>query len=101
PNPNNDPLNASGFAVGDKGYQGSGWGHISAASPIRVGQYLFLSLVTGTVHVIDTETETLSPDSIVAINDLGPGGETWTLASLSFSHGRLYAHTMKEILCIE
>ena len=37
----------------------------------------------------------------VAINDLGPGGETWSLASLTFSHGRLYAHTMTEILCIE
>lgn len=100
-NPGNLPLNAAGFAVGDKGHKGSGFGHISAASPIRVGRYLFLSLVTGSVHVIDTGVERLSPESLVATNDLGPGGETWTLASLSFANGRLYAHTMKEIVCIE
>jgi outer membrane protein assembly factor BamB len=101
PNPKNRPLNAAGFAVGDKGHNGSGWGHISAASPTLVGRFLFLPVVSGTVYVIDTEVEQLSPKSIVAINDLGPGGETWTLASLTYARGRLYAHTMKEIVCIE
>lgn len=101
PNPDNLPVNAAGFAVGNKGHQGSGFGHISAASPIRVGRHLFLTLVTGTVHVIDITKNKLSPESIVATNDLGPGGETWTLASLSFANGRLYAHTMREILCVE
>lgn len=51
--------------------------------------------------MIDTQAVTLSPDSLVAVNDLGPGGETWTLASLTFTSGRLDAHTMKEIVCIE
>ena len=41
------------------------------------------------------------PEAIVAVNDLGPGGETWTLATLTFAKQRLYAHTMKEIICIE
>jgi len=99
--PRNRPLNASGFAVRDKGHNGAGFGHISAASPTRVGKYLFLPLVTGTVHVIDTEVAALSPESLVATNDLGPGGETWTLASVTFAGGRLYAHTMREIVCIE
>jgi hypothetical protein len=58
-------------------------------------------MVTGTVHVIDTETKHLSPECLVATNDLGPGGETWALASLTFANGRLFAHTMREILCIE
>jgi outer membrane protein assembly factor BamB len=100
-NPTNKPLNAAGFAVGDKGNSGTGWGHISAASPTRVGRYLFLPVVTGTVYVIDAEAETLSPAALVAVNDLGPGGETWSLASLTFANGRFYAHTMKEIVCIE
>ncbi len=99
--PNNRPLNAAGFAVGDKGHGGTGWGHISAASPTRVGRYLFLPVVTGTVYVIDTKVEHLSPESLVAVNDLGPGGKTWTLASLTYANGRLYAHTMKEVLCLE
>ena len=99
--PDNRPLNANGFAVGDKGNTGIGWGHISAASPTRISRYLYCPAVTGTVYVIDTETEHLSPDALVAVNDLGPGGETWTLASLTAANGRLYAHTMKEIICIE
>ncbi len=98
--PENQPLNQAGFAVGDKGHTGTGWGHISAASPTRVGHFLFLPVVTGTVHVIDTSKKDLSPDSIIAINDLGLGGETWTLATLTFANGRLYAHTMKEVICI-
>ncbi|MCR9200003.1 MAG: PQQ-binding-like beta-propeller repeat protein [Planctomycetaceae bacterium] len=97
----NDPRNAQGFAVGDKGHQGSGWGHISAASPTRVGRYLFFPVVTGTVYVIDSEIDELSPEAIVAINDLGPARETWTLASVTYAGGRLYAHTMTELLCIE
>lgn len=86
-NPNNKPLNASGFAVGDKGHNGTGWGHISAARPTVVGRYLFLPVVTGTVYVFDTRISELSPDSLVAVNDLGVGGETWTLASLTFANG--------------
>jgi len=97
----NRPLNAQGFAVGDKGHNGSGWGHISAASPILVGHYLLIPVVTGTVYVVDTSTEALTPDSLVAINDLGPATKTWCLASLSYAHGRLYAHTMRSIICIE
>lgn len=100
-NPNNKPLNAAGFAVGDKGQNGTGWGHISAASPTVVGHYLFLPVVTGTVYVIDLDVAQLSPQSLVAVNDLGPGGETWTLASLTYANQRLYAHTMKEIICIQ
>ena len=99
--PQNRPLNASGFAVGDKGHTGTGWGHISAASPTLVGRHLFLPVVTGTVYVVDTEVELLTPDALVAVNDLGPGGETWTLATVTYSNNRLYAHTMKDIICIE
>ncbi|WP_166830834.1 outer membrane protein assembly factor BamB family protein [Thalassoroseus pseudoceratinae] len=100
-NPKNRPLNAAGFAVGDKGHNGTGWGHISAASPTRVGHYLFFPVVTGTVYVIDARVDSLTPDALVAINDLGPGGETWTLAPLTYAKNRFYAHTMREIICIE
>lgn len=100
-NPANHPRNAAGYAVGDKGHNGTGWGHISAASPTRVGRYLFFPVVTGTVYVIDADVEQLSPEAIVAINDLGPGGETWSLASITFAQSRCFAHTMNEIVCIE
>lgn len=100
-NPKNRPLNASGFPVGDKGHSGIGSGHLSAASPTLVGQHLILPVVTGTVYVIDTTVKELGPDALVAVNDLGPGGETWTLATVTYAKNRLYAHTMKEIICIE
>lgn len=100
-NPNNKPLNANGLAVGNKANASTGWGHISAASPTLVGRYLFFPVVTGTVYVIDTQVEQLSPKSLVAINDLGPGGETWSLASVTYGNGGIYAHTMKEIVCIK
>ena len=100
-NPKNLPLNAGGFAVGDKGDEGTGWGHISAASPTLVGRYLFLPVVTGTVYVIDTKVKELNPEALVAVNDLGPGGATWTLSTVTYANQRLYAHTMKEIICIE
>lgn len=97
----NHPLNAAGFSVGDKGQSGTGWGHISAASPTRVGRYLFLPVVTGTVYVIDTEVAQLTPAALLSINDLGPGGATWTLASITAANNRLYGHTMREVVCIE
>lgn len=99
--PNNRPVNSAGLPVGDKGNKGTGWGHISAASPTCIGHYLILPVVTGTVYVIDTQAPEFSPKSIVSINDLGPGGETWSLASLTYANKKLFAHTMKEIICIE
>ena len=99
-NKGNKPLNAQGMAIGNKGHNGPGWGHISAASPIIVGKHLFWPVVSGTVYVIDISKETWDQNSIVSLNDLGEGGKTWTLSSFSYAHGRLYMHTMKEIICI-
>lgn len=97
----NLPRNAQGFAVGDKGHTGTGWGHISAASPTRVGPWLFFPVVTGTVYVVDSRVEELSPPALVAVNDVGPATKTWNLASVTAAGGRLYAHTMTELICIE
>ena len=96
----NQPTNAAGFAIGRKGHTGTGFGHISAGSPILVGKHLFFPVVTGTVYVIDSTVEQLNPKALVAVNDLGPARETWTLSSFSFSQGNLYMHTMREVICI-
>ena len=37
---------------------------------------------------------------VVAINDLGPINKTWTRSSLSFANGKIYARTIKELICI-
>jgi hypothetical protein len=97
----NDMKNADGFvATQDKRNAGSGWGHVSAASPIVVGENIYMPTMLGMVYVLKWNAETLDENALVSISDLGPAGETWTLSSLSFSNGRLYARTLKELICL-
>jgi hypothetical protein len=42
----------------------------------------------------------LDESAIVASNDLGPSGDTWTLNTPSVAGGRLYHRTLKEAICI-
>jgi hypothetical protein len=56
--------------------------------------------MNGTIYVIDWNADTLDEKSIIAINDLGPVGQAYTRASLSFANGKAYAHTIKELICI-
>ena len=94
--------NADGFlATQDKRNAGSGWGHVSAASPTVVGQYMYLPTMVGTVYVLDWNRSKLDGQTLVSISDLGPAGKTWTLSSLAYSKNRLYARTLKELICIE
>ncbi|MDQ8179552.1 PQQ-binding-like beta-propeller repeat protein [Pelagicoccus sp. SDUM812005] len=96
------PRNSRGIELlSDQRSRGTGWGHVSAASPILVGRYLYFPMMSGTVYVIDTQAPNFNANAIVAINDLGPAGETWSLSSLSYASGRLYARTLKEVVCIE
>ena len=56
--------------------------------------------MNGTIYVIDWNADTLDEKSIIAINDLGPVGQSYNRASLSFANGKAYAHTIKELICI-
>jgi outer membrane protein assembly factor BamB len=98
----NDTRNSRGIDVGaaDKRSKGNGWGHISAAPPILVGNILYIPTMIGTVYVVDTASDRLHEDALLSVSDLGPPGETWSLSSLSYADGRLYHRTMKEVLCI-
>ena len=98
----NDMRNAKGFlATSDKRNAGSGWGHCSAASPIVVGEHLYMPTMIGMVYVLKWNAPILDEKALVSISDLGPAGKTWSLSSLSFSNGRIYARTMKELICID
>lgn len=98
----NDTKNSCGIDIAtDKRAKGTGWGHVSAASPILVNRHLFFPIMNGTVYVINAFAETLDEKALIAVNDLGPAGEAWTLASFSYAKGRLWMHTMKEVICIE
>lgn len=99
----NDTKNSRGIDnVTDKRTKGTGWGHVSAAMPTLVGRNLYVPVMNGTVYVIDAEAERLNENALVAVNDLGVAGETWSLSNFTYdsSTGRLYARTMKEVICI-
>jgi acetyl esterase/lipase len=97
----NDMKNSRGFVVmGDARSKGNGWGHHASAIPTAIGDYLYVPVMTGTVYVIDWKAKALDEKAIVAINDLGRAGESWTRSSISWSNGRLFARTIRELICI-
>ena len=97
----NDMKNASGFvATQDKRNAGSGWGHVSAPSPIAIGDKVYFPTMIGIVYVLKWDAEVFNKDALLSVSDLGPATETWTLSSLAFANGRIYARTMKELICI-
>ncbi len=98
----NDMRNSRGHVVmGDKRSMGNGWGHHASQIPSVVGNHLYLPTMSGTVYVLRADCEKLDEQAIVAINDLGPVGQSWNRASLSYADGRLYAHTIREVICVE
>ena len=97
----NEMKNSRGYVVmGDARSRGSGWGHHASQLPTVVGNRLYVPVMNGTVYVIDARAKTLDERAIVAINDLGPVGKSFNRASLSFAGGRLFAHTIREVICI-
>ena len=96
-----DMKNNNGFVVmGDRRSRTNTWGH--HASPIMtvVGEHLYLPTLVGTVYCIKWNAARLDEKAIAGINDLGPAGPTWTRASLSYANGKLYARTIKQLICI-
>jgi hypothetical protein len=97
----NDVKNNDGFVVcQDRRARLSGWGHVSAASPIVVGEYLYMPTMIGMVYVIRWNAPKFDESALVSISDLGPAGNTWTLSSLAYADGKLYARTLKQLICI-
>ena len=56
--------------------------------------------MTGMVYTLRWNAEQLDEQALVSISDLGPASQTWSLSSLSYADGRLYARTLKELICI-
>ena len=98
----NDAKNNDGFVVcQDKRAMKDGWGHVSAASPLVVGDYLYMPTMLGVVYVLKWNAATLDENALVSVSDLGPAQQTWSLSSLAASDGRIYARTMKELICLQ
>jgi hypothetical protein len=54
----------------------------------------------GVTYVIDGRAEVLDEKALLAVNDLGAPGQTWSLNSISYAEGRLYHRSIKEIVCV-
>lgn len=97
----NDVKNSRGFVVmGDARSQANGWGHHAAAIPSAAGDHIYMPIMSGLVYVLRADAERLDEDALIAINDLGLLNRTWTRSSLSFANNRIYARTIKELICI-
>ncbi|MDA9764872.1 PQQ-binding-like beta-propeller repeat protein [Opitutales bacterium] len=97
----NDMINSRGHIVFDDARsKGNGWGHIAAPTMSVAGDYLYIPVMSGTVYVIRHDVDELNENAIKAVNDLGPVGKSWTRASLSFSNGKVFAHTIRELIAI-
>jgi outer membrane protein assembly factor BamB len=95
------PTNSRGMNVsGDKRELHSGWGHVTVPAPIAVNGKVYFVTMIGTVYVVDANAKIFDATALQWVGDLGPAGQTWTLASLSYANGRLYARTLKEVVCI-
>lgn len=100
--PINDTRNSRGVDIGavDKRSKGDGWGHVSAASPVVIGRRIYFTTMLGMVYVLNTAAPEWNEKALLAVNDMGPATQTWTLASLTSAHDRIYHRTMKEVICI-
>ena len=95
-------INSRGIDVGEDKRSGrSGWWWCFNGNVIAVNQYLYFTFMGGKVQVIDGRTKHFDETALTSFNDLGKFGETWSVNTPSYSNGRLYHRTMKELICIE
>lgn len=95
-------INSQGIDVAqDKRSGRTGWWWCFNGNTIAVNQHLYFTFMCGRVQVIDGMTTNFDETALVALNDLGKFGETWSVNTPSYSQGRLYHRTLKELLCIE
>ncbi len=98
----NSMVNSRGFQVmGDIRSQGNGWGHVAAPIPTAVGKVLYIPVMNGLVYVIDWNAKRLDENALLSINDLGPLGDAWTRSSITYSNGKHFARTIRELICIQ
>jgi hypothetical protein len=69
-------------------------------SPVAINNNIYVTTMLGVTYVINSAAKVLDEKVLVAINDLGPSGQTWSLNSISYDNGRIYHRSLKELVCI-
>ncbi|MDB4384506.1 PQQ-binding-like beta-propeller repeat protein [Opitutaceae bacterium] len=94
-------LNAKGLdLISDERSKRDGWWWCFNGNPIRVNDTLFFTTMIGNCYSFKTGTSQFDESAFIALNPLGPRGETWSLNTPTFAHGRLYHRTAKELICV-
>ena len=94
-------LNAKGLdLISDLRSKRDGWWWCFNGNPIKVNDTLFFTTMIGNCYSFKTKTLAFDETAFIALNPLGPRGETWSLNTPTFAHGRLYHRTAKELICI-
>ena len=94
-------VNSRGIDVaGDPRSRRDGWFWCFLGSPTVVNDKIYFTTMLGVTYVIDGKAKTLDQNALLAVNDLGLPGQTWSLNSISYTNGRLYHRSMKEVVCI-
>ena len=70
------------------------------ASPVAMGNKIYFGTTMGITYVVDANAAVLDERALLGIGDLGPNGQTWSLAGPSYSNGVLYHHSSKEVVAI-
>lgn len=94
-------VNSRGIDVaGDRRSTRDGWYWCFLGSPTAVDGKIFITNMLGQTYVIDGRAPVLDEKALLAVNDLGPVGKTWSLNSVSYAGGHLYHRSIKEVVCI-
>jgi hypothetical protein len=94
--------NAMGQDIaGDSRSHTDGW-EIPAffASPVSLGGHVYMGTTMGITYVVDAGAVVLDEKALLGYGDLGPLGQTWSLAGPSYAGGILYHRSLKEVVAL-
>ncbi|EDM28240.1 hypothetical protein LNTAR_12826 [Lentisphaera araneosa HTCC2155] len=98
----NDGLNSKGQRhAGDSRTRGDGFQKCFLGSPTAVNGKVYFTSALGLTYVIDAKAPVLNKKALIAVNDLGAKGKTWTVGSLSYANGKIYHRDLKAVICVE
>lgn len=96
-----ETINSKGLDVSqDKRSRRDGWHWCFNGNPIAINNRIYFTTMLGVCYVIDAGTRDFDEEALLAVNDLGPLGKTWSVNTPTFAGGKLYHRTLKQLICI-
>ena len=78
-----------------------GWADVVfVPNPISLGGHVYMGAMLGVTYVIDGGAAVFDEHALLAVNDLGPLCQTWSLSGPSYAGGILYHRSLKEVVAL-